>query len=159
MQNIIISWGQGSPVGGSHFLPWPFSPGIEDHVTQMSAHNTSLAIETGRWSWFHSYNWLHYGAEAKKKKKPGIFWPALPWRSRENLRKPQKSPNLVAHLSYLIQYGIEWQKLKTFPIVSNIGWVNSTFCLWVNKWGLSVKWWITDHVKALLKSALYSNDH
>lgn len=111
MQNTIVSRGQGSPVGGSHFLPWPFSFGIEDHVTQMLAHNTSLALETGRWSWFRSYNWLHYGAETKnknKQKKTLDLWPAPPWRSRENLRKPQMSPNLVAHLSYLIQYGIEW---------------------------------------------------
>lgn len=84
MQNTVISQGQGSPVGGSHFLPWSFSLGSEDHMTQMSAHNTNLALETGRWSWFCSYNWLHYGAETKN---PWIFWPAPLWRSRENLRK------------------------------------------------------------------------
>ena len=111
MQNTIVSQGQGRPVGGPHFLPWPFSLGSEDHMTQMSAHNTNLALETGRWSWFRSYTWLHYGAETKN---PWIFWPVPLWRSRENLRKPQMSPNLVTHLSYLIQYGIAWQKLKTF---------------------------------------------
>ena len=89
MQNTIVSRGQGSPVCGFHFLPWPFSFGIEDHVTQMLAHNTSLALETGRWSWFRSYNWLHYGAETKKKKKPWISGLPLPGdlgRIWENLR-------------------------------------------------------------------------
>lgn len=39
-------------------------------------------------------------------------------------------------------------EIKAFPIVSNTEWTeNSTFCFWVNKWCLSVKWWKIDNVR------------
>lgn len=39
-------------------------------------------------------------------------------------------------------------KIKAFPIVSNTEWTeNCTFCFWVNKWCLSVKWWKIDNVR------------
>lgn len=91
MQNTIVSRGQGSPVGGSHFLPWPFSFGIEDHVTQMLAHNTSLALKLAG----DPGSVLiidYYGAETKNKNKPKKtldLWPAPSWRSRGE--KPNES--------------------------------------------------------------------